>query len=300
MSAPILTPTKASYGMLISLILIWGTTFLLVKIAVETVHPNAVAAARVLFAAAIVIPFAILTRREMPKGLRRWVTCAIAGTLSLAVPITLLTWAQQTVPSGIVGVYMGAIPLFVLPLAHLFSPGEQMTRQKVIGFVVGFVGLLLLIGPDTIMQLGSADGLAQLACLASSLSYATSSLIIRRAPKTDPIAFSAIALLVASLIMLPFAITHWPSTALPITTWAILIWIGVIATGLAMVLRVSVISTAGSVFMSIAGYFVPITALITGALLGGEVIELSDALACALILSGVAFAQFGGRATLKR
>jgi len=294
-SANPVSPTPASYAMLVSLILIWGTAFLLVKIAVETVHPSAVAAARVWFAAIVVIPFAILTRRSLPKGARRWITCAIAGVLSLALPITLLTWAQQFVPSGIVGVYMAAIPLLVLPLAHIFSPGEQMTRAKLFGFLVGFIGLMVLIGWDTLRQLGSADGLAQLACLACSLCYATSSLIIRRAPKTDPIAFSAIALFVASLLVLPLGLAHWPTEPLPTHTWAIMIWIGVIATGLAMVLRVTVISTAGSVFMSIAGYFLPIVALIVGTMFGGEEIEPSDAIACALILCGIAYAQFGGK-----
>ena len=294
MSTPSLSRSPVAYAMLISLILIWGTTFYLVKVAVETVHPSAVAAARVLFAAVVVIPFAVLTKRGLPKGVRRWITCAIAGVLSLALPITLLTWAQQFVPSGVVGVYMATIPLLVLPLAHFFSPGEEMTRTKLIGFVIGFVGLLLLIGFETVMQLGSANGLAQLACLATALCYATSSLIIRRAPKTDPIAFSAIALFVASLLVLPLGIKHWPTEALPIQTWTTLIWIGVIATGLAMVMRVTVISTAGSVFMSIAGYFLPIVALIVGTIFGAETIGARDLTACALILSGVAYAQFGG------
>ncbi len=295
MNAPA-RPTPTSYAMLVSLILIWGTAFLLVKIAVEAIHPNAVAAARVLFAAAIVIPFAILTKRSLPKGARRWLTCAIAGVLSLALPITLLSWAQQTVPSGVVGIYMAAIPLLVLPLAHLFSPGESMTRQKLIGFVVGFVGLLLLIGFDTVKQISSADGLAQLACLATSLCYATSSLIIRRAPKTDPIAFSAIALFVASLLVLPLGITHWPTEPIPTSIWAIMIWVGVISTGLAMVMRVTIISSVGSVFMSIAGYFLPIVALIVGATFGAEQINTDDVIACGLILGGVAYAQFGGQA----
>ena len=297
MSAPSLSRSPSAYAMLVALILIWGTTFYLVKVAVETVHPSAVAAARVHFAALVVIPFAILTKRSLPKDARRLITCAIAGVLSLALPITLLTWAQQFVPSGVVGVYMATIPLLVLPLAHFFSPGEEMTHAKLIGFVIGFIGLLLLIGFETVMQLGSANGLAQLACLATALCYATSSLIIRRAPKTDPIAFSAVALFVASLLVLPLGITHWPTEALPLQTWTTLIWIGVIATGLAMVMRVTVISTSGSVFMSIAGYFLPIVALIVGTIFGAENITPENLIACALILSGVAYAQFGGKKT---
>ena len=289
--API-RPTAASYGMLVSLIMIWGTTFYLVKLAVAEVHPFTVAASRVWLAAAFVVPFAVLTGRSLPRGGAQWLAAIAVGTFSLAVPLTLMTWAQQVVPSGIAGVYMAAIPLFVLPLAHIFSIGERMTLRKLIGFVIGFIGVLLLIGPETLAQLGSADGTAQLACLAAAMSYAVGSILIRNAPKTDPIAMSAIALVIAAILTAPLASIAWPQTLPSLPTLAIMIWVGAISTGLAMVLRVSVISTAGSVFLSIAGYFVPITALAVGAIFGGEVIEYSDAIACALILIGVAFAQF--------
>lgn len=295
MSEALSRPTPKIYAMLASLILIWGTTFFLVKLAVAEVHPFIVTASRVWLAAAFIIPFAILTGRKMPKGKARLAACMAVGTFSLAIPLSLVTWAQLVVPSGIAGVYMAAIPLFVLPLAHVFSVGERMTLQRVIGFVVGFAGVLLLIGPETLAQLGSADGLAQLACLGASMSYAVGSILIRNTPKTDPIALSAVALVIACLLTLPLASLAPPQTWPSGSTLAILLWVGIISTGFAMIFRVTVISTAGSVFMSIAGYFVPITALIVGFIFGGEEIKLTDGIACALILCGIAYAQFGGK-----
>ena len=295
MSDSPIRPTAASYGMVGALICIWGTTFLLVKLAVAEFHPATVAASRVWLAAAFIVPFAMLTGRAMPKGRDRWLACIAVGTFSLALPITLITWAQQVVPSGIAGVYMSAIPLFVLPLAHVFSVGERMTARKLIGFIIGFIGVLVLIGPETLAQIGSADGTAQVACLAAAMSYACGSIMIRNTPKTDPIALSAVALVIACILTLPLASAAGPLTMPSLPTAAILLWVGVVSTGCGMILRVKVISTAGSVFLSVAGYIVPIVALMVGAVFADEKILLSDALACALILGGVAFAQFSGR-----
>ncbi len=294
MSAPpVAAPTAASYAMVGALVLIWGTTFYLVKLAVAELHPFVVAGARIWLAAAVLVPFALLSGRRLPREGRHWLFAIGTGVLSVAVPIGLLTWAQQTVPSGIAGVYMAAIPLFVLPLAHVFSNGETMTARKTVGFVIGFCGVLLLIGPETLGQLGSADGTAQMACLTASLCYALGSMVIRNATGADLVMLSAISMAVGSILIAPLALSQWPEAMPEGGTLAILFWIGAISTGLTMLLRVKVISTVGSVFMSVAGYFVPITALIVGAAFAGEVIEWADAMACALIIGGVAYAQFG-------
>jgi len=285
------TPTLASYAMVAALVAIWGTTFLLVGFALVEATPTQVAAARVLIGGAAVVPFALMTGRKMPRGRGRWIGAAAIGVLSLAVPMSLLAWAQQVVPSGIAGVYMAVIPLIVLPLAHFFSPGEEMTARKMAGFSIGFLGILMLIGWETLTSLGSASGLAQLACLGATLSYAVGSIMTRRTPATDPIALSALGFMIGGLLLAPFAIGAWPVEPLSAQTWAILIGIGVISTGAAMILRVAVISSVGSVFMSSVGYLVPITALAVGVAFGGETLTLSDGAACARILIGRAVAS---------
>lgn len=284
-------PTPRIYAMVAALVLIWGTTFLLVKFALVEAEPALVAAARIIFAAAVLVPFALITGRAWPKDRARLGGAMAVGLFSTALPFSLLAWAQQVVPSGVAGVYMAVIPLLILPMAHFFSPGEIMTRRKLAGFAVGFVGVLMLMGMDTLRAIGSADALAQLACLGAALSYATGSILTRRVPKTDPIGLSAAALLTGSVLIAPFGLAAWPETALSGTTIGILIAVGTISTAFAMVLRVMVITSAGSVFMSSVGYLVPITALAVGVAFGGEVIESSDALAVLLILCGLGIAQ---------
>lgn len=285
------TPTPASYAMVGSLVLIWGTTFLLVKFALEEASPTLVASARVLIGGAALIPFAMLTGRKIPRGRGRWIGGVAIGVFALAVPMSLLAWAQQVVPSGITGVYMAVIPLFVLPLAHVFSPGETMTTRKLVGFLIGFAGVLVLMGWDALTAMGSANGLAQFACIGAALSYAVGSIMTRRTPETDPIALSALGFAIGGLLILPFAIGAWPEEQLSMRTWAIFLAIGVVSTGLAMILRVTIITTVGSVFMSGVGYLVPITAMAAGVVFGGETPEWSDLAACALILSGLAVAS---------
>ena len=284
-------PTVASYIMVGSLVLIWGTTFLLVKFALEEASPTLVAAARILIGGAALLPYAALTGRKIPRGRGRWIGGISIGVFALAIPMSLLAWAQQVVPSGIAGVYMAVIPLLVLPLAHLFSPGETMTPRKLVGFLIGFTGVLVLMGWDALTMIGSTNGLAQLACVGATLSYAVGSIMTRRTPETDPIALSALGFVIGGALILPFAIGAWPQEPLSMQTWAIFLVIGVISTGLAMILRVTIITTVGSVFMSGVGYLVPITALAVGVMFGGEVLAWSDLAACALILSGLAVAS---------
>jgi len=284
-------PDAASYAMVAALVLIWGTTFLMVKFALVEAPPMMVAAARVLIGGAAVVPFALATGRAIPRGRGRWLGAAALGVFSLAVPMSLLAWAQQVVPSGIVGVYMAVIPLLVLPLAHVFSPGEPMTARKLAGFLVGFTGIALLVGWETLASIGSADGLAQLACLGAALSYAVGSIMTRRTPKTDPIALSALGFVFGGALVAPFAVATWPAEPLSAQTWMIFFAIGILSSGVAMVLRVTIISTVGSVFMSSVGYLVPITALAVGVAFGGEVLAAGDLLACALILTGLGIAS---------
>jgi len=289
--AALRAPTPTSYAMVGALVVIWGTTFLLVKFALVEVSPAVVAGARVLIGGAAVIPFAVMTGRAMPRGRGRWLGAAAIGVFSLAVPMSLLAWAQQVVPSGVAGVYMAVIPLLVLPLAHVFSPGEAMTRRKLAGFLVGFAGVLMLMGREALTALGSADGLAQLACLGATLSYAVGSIMTRRTPKTDPIALSALGFAFGGVLIAPFALAAWPQEMPSTQTVAILIGIGIVSSGLAMILRVAVISSVGSVFMSGVGYLVPITALAVGVVFGGETVTPADGAACALILTGLAIAS---------
>ena len=112
------------------------------------------------------------------------------AVFSNALPFTLLAWGQRQVTSGFAGITMAVVPLLVLPLAHVFVPGERLTPRKAAGFAIGFAGVVVLIGTGG-TEPGDAPALARLACVAASACYAIGAIVTRLAPSGSSLAFGA-------------------------------------------------------------------------------------------------------------
>ncbi|MBS1302990.1 DMT family transporter [Loktanella sp. SALINAS62] len=291
-------PTLTNWISIAVLGLIWGGTFMVVSVALRGYGPLTVAGARVSLGALTLFALQYALRRPWPRFDRRMITyLLLIGVLNTALPFTLLSWGQQYVPSAFAGISMAALPLFVLPLAHVFSD-EPLFLRRLIGVVVGFIGALVLIGPG-VLQIGDGlEPLGQLACLAAAMSYAVASIMTRRAPPIDPIAFAALTLGVGTMVLVPamLLVEGVPSIDTRQTTLAIL-FLGVFPTACAALLRIVVIRSAGSVFMTLVNYQVPLWSVLFGALILNEVLPLRFFAALALILCGLAISQWG---SLKR
>lgn len=190
---------------------------------------------------------------------------------------------------------MAAVPLLVLPLSHLFVPGEQMRLRRLIGFVMGTIGVIVLIGPGALASTGADfEGLAKLACVGAAGCYAVGAIFTRLAPEVNRMALAAAVLLVAAVIFTPYALAveGWPDMPRGHSLWA-LIYLGLLPTGVAQILLVQVIREAGPVFMSLVNYQVPIWSVVFGAVILSEALPPSLFLGLALILSGVALSQLG-------
>lgn len=292
-------PNARVYGALGLMVVVWGFAFLLMKIATQEAAPGFVAGARAAIAAgAAGLAVLLLGRSRLPPR-ALWPWCALIGFLGVSAPFAFLTWAAPRLPSGVVGVYMAAVPLFVLPLAHFLSPvfglGERMTAAKALGVTIGAAGVAVLFGPQRFADLGRADALASAACLAAALCLAMSAVAIRALPETrgraDPVGVAFLQLAFGAAFLAPLAIPAAPSAGLSIETWAVLLALGIAVTALPTALRVYVITNAGAVFMSTAGYLVPITALVVGWSLGGERFAPREILGAVTILIGVGIAQ---------
>ena len=220
------------------------------------------------------------------------------AVLSNALPFSLLGWAMQYVPSGFAGVSMAVVPLMVLPLAHLLVPGEQLSRRKTFGFFIGFVGTIVLIGPEAFQRSGeSLENLARLACVAASISYACGSITTRLAPKTGMISYAAATLVVASIIMVPYALhaEGWPTYSGDLALISAL-YLAVFPTAVATLIMVHIIRTAGPSFLSLVNYQVPLWSVAFGTALLGENLPPSLFTALALILIGLGISQTRKRA----
>lgn len=285
-------PSALNWFSILALGLIWGATFMVVAIALQGYGPLTVACARTTLGAAALLALMVILRRPLPRFDRdmRFYLLWI-GLLNTALPFSLLSWGQQYVPSAFAGISMAALPLFVLPMAHLFSD-EKMSSRSALGVALGFAGAIVLVGPG-VLQIGTGWApLGQLACIAAAISYAISSVMTRRCPPIDPITLAALLLCVGAAALIPamLLIEGVPQLSNTRASWAIIL-LGLLPTALAALIRVATIRSAGAVFMTLVNYQVPLWSMLFGVLVLGEILPLRFFTALALILLGLVISQ---------
>ncbi|UWR45806.1 DMT family transporter [Phaeobacter inhibens] len=288
------SPGGANWAKLLFLGVIWGASFMAVSLALRGFPPMTIAALRILIGALCLLAVIRVMGIQLPAlrthdGRIIWACAFGMGFFSNALPFTLLSWGQTYVASGFAGVCMAVVPLFVLPLAHLLVPGEHMTLRRTISFLIGFAGVVVLIGLDAFRSAGTDfESLARLACLGAALCYAIGSIITRLCPKVNMLSLSAAALLCGAAMMTPAALWAEGVPDLPaIQPLAAVIYLGLLPTALAQVLLVQVARSAGPAFLSTVNYQVPVWSVIFGAALLGETLPPQLFAALALILGGL-------------
>ena len=280
--------------------LIWGASFTTLTVALRDVGPFTVAAVRIALGAVFLLALLRIRGLRLPPldpgpGRRVWVFALCMALFSNVIPFSLLGWAQQSVASGFAGVCMAAVPLLILPLAHVLVPGERMHLRRVGGFVLGSVGVVVLIGADAFASTGKdLESLARLACLGAAMCYATGSILTRLCPPVHLLALAAAVMTLAAGMIVPVAlIVEGVPNALTWGGFFALLYLGVLPTGVAQILLVQVTREAGPGFFGLVNYMVPVWSVILGAVFLAEAVPPRLFLAMAMILAGVAISQWG-------
>ena len=291
------TPRGADWAMIVALGLTWGATFMVIELALEGITPFWLAAGRISFAA--LLTWAVWQWRggalfAAPPARVDLARLGLVSALSSSVPFMLISWGQQYVTSGFAGISMAAVALIVLPMAHLMVPDERLNPRKILGFLIGFAGVLVLIGPRAFSSTGAdLETLGRLACVGAAACYALSSVQMRLLPPINTIGLSAVTLIIGAVIVIAAAwVLEGPPPLPDSRTLAILAILGMIPTAGAGFLRVAVIRSAGPTFMSLTNYQVPIWSVILGAVFLGEDLPAALIIALALILVGLALSQW--------
>lgn len=281
---------------LFALVAIWGSAFMFTRIALNSFPPATLVALRIVMGALtllLVLPFLKSSRHAISfRLLLFFLIMAIVGN---SMPFYLISWGQQFVSSGLAGILMAIMPLATLFLAHFFLPNEPLTRRRLVGFLLGFMGIIVLLGPSALLEI-KTTGItlyAQLAILGGALCYAAGTIIARLKPESDDILTSAAVLSVASILMLPVSILHenpWIKPLSPASAFAML-FLGVIATAVATVIYFRLLRQAGATFLSQINYLIPVWALGMGVVFLNESIAWNNVLALVMILSGIALSQ---------
>lgn len=291
--------TVVNWLLLLLLGLIWGGSFLGVELALTGFGPITIAAIRISIAAVVLGAISFKMGYGLPptgtsEGRKIWRHAFGMALFTNAVPFSLLSWAQINVSSGYAGITMAVVPLLVLPLSHFFIPGERLSRQKTLGFLIGFIGVIVLIGPAQILQSGGGDieNIAQITCVLASCCYAIGSIITRLAPNGPQMAFSSAALLIATVLLVPVALVIEGVPVMPNQTALFgVLYLGLFPTALATVMLVYVIKAAGPPFLSLVNYQVPVWAVIIGMVVLNESLPGQFVWALTLILIGLGVSQ---------
>jgi drug/metabolite transporter (DMT)-like permease len=288
----------SSWVQLILLSIIWGGAFFLIELALRGISPGWLVAARMGAAAAFMCLLWAYHGFTLQTGsTRNWMGLALLGVLNTSIPFFLLSWGQQHVSSSVAGVSMASAGLIALPLSHYFVPDEIVTKQKVMGFSVGFLGILLLFNIGKSASLGSSVELAGLvACLFAASCYAMSSVLLKNLSMYHPVGLSALSMLVGALVSFLIAL-GLEGAPPPVSneTVGVLLVLGIVPTALANLIRIRIIRDEGPVFLSNVSYLCPAWAVVFGALFLKDEISASLIGGLVMILSGVAISQAGHR-----
>lgn len=293
---PAVTAGAAKRGWLLPYLgaaLIWGCSFLFIKLGLQALSPIHVAFWRQALGALALLALVAVTRVPLPRDRATWGHLFVVAILLNSVPSALFAFGETHVSSVVAGIINAVTPLATIAAAFIAFPSERPTAGRVVGILVGFAGILVVVGIWN--GVGSSEALGALACLGAVACYGIGFPYIRRnlAPRGErPLALAAGQITIAALQLLPFAVLD--SSPIGVLTPQVvggMLALGILGTGIAYVWSFQVIERAGATMASTVTYLTPLVAIIVGALLLAEPVTANQPLGGLVVLLGVALAQ---------
>jgi len=280
------------YVVLVGLSILFSSSFMFIKFAVETLSPLMVASGRITVGMILLYVFMKFKREKLPTDLRSWGFFAGCGLIGNAFPFFIISWAEQTVDSSIAGILIGAIPLLGFVMGHFITDDEKLTPMKILGLLTGFAGIVVLIGPEALLNLGQ-DVIAQLAVILGGFGYIVSSFIGRAMPPMSPLVRSTGVLICATCIAVPLCfMLDDPLNATPsLTSLGAVLMLGIFPTAIATIMLFFLIIRAGATFLALNNYLNPVIAVVIGYVVLGEIPAPETYAGLIMILCGVVLTQ---------
>jgi drug/metabolite transporter (DMT)-like permease len=281
--------------LLIALSVLWGGTFFFAEIALEELRPLTLVLCRVGLAAAALVILVYATGRQMPVGAAVWGAFLIMGVLNNLIPFSLIFWGQTRITGSLAAILNATTPLFTVVLAHLLTRDERLTPNRLAGVILGLAGVVMMIGPQALRELG-LHLLAQIAVLGAALSYALAGIFGRRFHEVSPVVSAAGQLTATTVLMTPIVLLLEPPSGdlVPsLQTWSAVVAIALLCTAFAYVLYFRILASAGATNLLLVTFLIPVSAIVLGGGLLGERLAIQHFVGMALI--GLGLAAIDGR-----
>ena len=274
--------SRRGWALFISLGVIWGLPYLLIKVGVESLSPFVVVFARVFIGAAILLPIAFFTGQlSKLKGHWRWVF--IFAIVEMTFTFLALTWAEQRISSSLAALLISTVPLTAAIIARAMGLDSRLSGMRLVGLGVGFAGVAALVGLDV----SGGDFLSVAAISITVLGYSLGPIIVDRKLSSAPsVAVIAASLTINALIYAPFAWLTWPTEPVPAIAWWSIVALGAVCTAGAFIIFFALIAEVGPARTTVITYVNPGVAVILGVLILGEPLTPGIVIGFPLVLAG--------------
>ncbi|MEO5941025.1 MAG: DMT family transporter [Candidatus Limnocylindrales bacterium] len=278
----------------------WGSSYLFIKIGVDHgLQPFTLIMFRLLIGLALLGVVVAVAREPLPRDPRIYGHLFVMGVINIAIPFSLITFAEQTVDSSLAAVINGAVPLFVIVIAALFLKGETVTVNRLAGLTIGFIGVAILVGVD-IADLGSANAVGELALLGATVSYAVGNVYAKAhvhglrpmIPAVFQVFFGVLVTgALAFTVEAPLSVVWVPETLFAV------VWLGLLGSGLAYLCYFRILQHWGATRTSMVAYLLPVVGIGLGAVVLREAVSLSTLIGTVLVIGGIALvnSRYGTR-----
>ena len=281
--------SKAGWGRFLLLGLLWGIPYLFLKVAVEEISPSVIVFSRVLIGGLICLPIA-LRGSKLKVASNYWPFLILYSITEMIGPWYLITHAEKEITSGLTGLLVATVPIWSAILASIFGDHTVWHKGRLFGLVIGFIGVVFVVGVESLG--GNQDILSIGMVILAAIGYAYAiNMINRRIPPVPGIAINTWAMIITSIVYLPFAIINWPSKTPSLEAVGSVIALGVFCTAIAFIYFFKLIAEVGPPRASLITYLNTAVAVLLGVVLLSEPITLGIAIGLPLVLIGSYFAS---------
>lgn len=280
---------RTEVPLLALLALLWGSSYLFIKLAVAEIPPVTLIALRVLGAAIFLMIVMGMRAEKLPRDRRTWRMLLLQAILNSIGAWTILAWGQQFVDSGLASVLNSTSPIFVFLITSLVTRHETLGGRKLVGAVLGMLGVILIVGVDALRGLGSQVA-GQIACLIGAALYAGAAIYAKRLGHISAVATAIGTMIWASIVLVPVALVlDRPWTLMPgPTAIAATVVLSVICTGVALLIYFRLVRTLGSIGVASQSYLRAGVGVGLGIAFLGETLNATVATGLIAAIAGVA------------